>query len=555
MIDKSSIETLKQTLDIVDVIGNYIELKKAGANYKANCPFHGEKTPSFVVSPSKQIYHCFGCGVGGDAIGFVMEKEKLSYPEAIEKLASMYNVPLRYTGDTGGYNRSKQILENIQGWYRSNLDSRKDAVDYLSKRGVSLSSIEEFGIGYAPSSSETITFLKAGHIPLPSAIEAGILAVGERGEPYARLIDRVTFPIHSPAGAIVGFGGRTLGNHPAKYINSPQTALFNKSSLLYGYHLARDSIFSHREIVVCEGYLDVVMLHQAGFKNAVATLGTALTEGHLPLLRKGDPQVVLAYDGDSAGVSAALKASILLSGHGFFGRVVLFPEGVDPADMVAMGRSAELSVLLRGGERLVDFVLQRSVAMTDMEDPASRERLFSRLVSYISSLPPLMGNDAREYAATLLGVSPSLLGRGGRDTDISPARRDFGRKEDPVWQSILKTLLENERLVSEAVDIFSPEMAGSYREAYEAVVRGDTTHPELLAVAVSDDIPVLDEEEFRKTALVQLESFYMKKLRRVSARRDIPYDKKSYLIRKIKMDILPRLKKGELVPYESDISI
>jgi DNA primase len=193
--------------------------------------------------------------------------------------------------------------------------------------------------------------------------------------------------------------------------------------------------------------------------------------------------------------------------------------------------------------------------MTDMEDPASRERLFSRLVSYISSLPPLMGNDAREYAATLLGVSPSLLGRGGRDTDTSPARRDFGRKEDPVWQSILKTLLENERLVSEAVDIFSPEMAGSYREAYEAVVRGDTTHPELLAVAVSDDIPVLDEEEFRKTSLVQLESFYMKKLRRVSARRDIPYDKKSYLIRKIKMDILPRLKKGELVPYESDISI
>jgi len=235
MIDNNSIEQLKQTIDIVDVVGNYVELKKNGSNFKGLCPFHDEKTPSFIVSPSKQFYKCFGCGAGGDAIKFLMEYEKLSYPEAIEKLASQYNFTLRYTKGAQSGNRERHILETVGQWYRANLDHHEQAKNYLKARGVSLASIEKFSLGYAPSSEETLHYLQKALIPFQKAEEVGILG-HDRGRYYARLIDRIIFPIFSPSGMPVGFGGRTMGDHPAKYINSPQTKLFNKSRLLYGYH-------------------------------------------------------------------------------------------------------------------------------------------------------------------------------------------------------------------------------------------------------------------------------------------------------------------------------
>ena len=269
MIENNSIEILKSTVDIIDVIGNYIELKKAGANFKANCPFHGEKTPSFVVSPSKQIYHCFGCGVGGDAIKFVMEIEKLSYPEAIEKVASTYNFTLQYTKGSSDYSESKRVLESVQKWYVKNLDLNKEAKEYLYNRGITNNSIEKFEIGYVGKGQNVLNFLSSNLFPFPKAEESGVIAKGERGEFYARLVERVIFPIYSSNGSIVGFGGRTLGNHPAKYINSPQTKLFNKSRLLYGYHKAKESIYKNKKLIVCEGYLDVISFHQAGFTEAV----------------------------------------------------------------------------------------------------------------------------------------------------------------------------------------------------------------------------------------------------------------------------------------------
>ena len=344
MIDNASIESLKNSIDIVDVVGNFIELRKAGANYKANCPFHGEKTPSFVVSPSKQIYHCFGCGVGGDSIKFVMELEKLSYPEAIEKLASMFNFSLNYTKGSSDYSDAKRVLESIQTWYVKNLEHNQTARQYLLDRGIAESSIQKFGIGYVPDGNSVMNFLNTTLLPLPKAMDAGVIAQGENGGRfYARLVERITFPIFSVSGAAVGFGGRTITNHPAKYINSPQTKLFNKSRLLYGYDLAKESIYKNKKLIVCEGYLDVVMFHQAGFTEAVASMGTALTTEHLPLLRKGDPKIILAYDGDKAGQAAALKAAQMLSHGGFDGAVVLFPDGQDPADLIAKGQSEEVS--------------------------------------------------------------------------------------------------------------------------------------------------------------------------------------------------------------------
>jgi len=197
MIEQSSIESLKSTIDIVDVVGNYIELKKAGANYKANCPFHGEKTPSFVVSPSKQIYHCFGCGVGGDAIKFVMETEHISYPEAIEKLASMHNFTLRYTQGSSDYSDAKRVLEMVQKWYSNNLHHSPASQSYLQGRSIAQHSIEAFGIGFVPEGQQVMSHLQSQHIPLPQAVEAGVVAQGEDGRYYARLSQRITFPIYS----------------------------------------------------------------------------------------------------------------------------------------------------------------------------------------------------------------------------------------------------------------------------------------------------------------------------------------------------------------------
>ena len=240
-----------------------------------------------------------------------MEYEKLNYPEALEKLADSYNFTLGYTDNK--HNKPKsQLMDRVNDWYKNLLNSKQTALSYVKERGIFESSVEKFGIGYAPDSNATINFIKSQTLPIPEAIETGVLGYNqETRNTYARFIERVTFPIHATNGSMVGFGGRTITGHQAKYVNSPESPYFNKSRLLYAYHHARQDIYKLKEIIITEGYLDVIMLHQAGFTNAVATLGTALTPEHLPLLRKGEPKVIMAYDGDKAGRAAALKASKL----------------------------------------------------------------------------------------------------------------------------------------------------------------------------------------------------------------------------------------------------
>ncbi len=552
MIDNASIESLKNSIDIVDVIGSYIELRKAGANYKANCPFHGEKTPSFVVSPSKQIYHCFGCGVGGDSIKFVMELEKLSYPEAIEKLASMHNFSLTYTKGSSDYSDAKRVLEAVGQWYVKNLHRNETAMQYLLDRGISQNSIETFEIGYVPSGGEVMQFLQKALLPLPKAAEAGIIAQNENGSGYyARLVERVTFPIYSTSGSLVGFGGRTITNHPAKYINSPQTKLFNKSRLLYGYHLAKESIYKNKKIIVCEGYLDVVMFHQAGFKEAVAGMGTALTPEHLPLLRKGDPKVILAYDGDKAGVSAALKAAQMLSVAGFDGGVVLFPDGQDPADLIAKGESETVAKLLRNAKPLIPFVLEMIVAMYNLNDPRAKEAAFGALKQYLDTLSQIIKDAYIPMAATLVGVAPSLF---GKETNVARARESFTQKRDDVAQlSILKTLIENPNLIDNVLSVMDIEMFGAYAELFTALINGETEHPGLVGLSVDDSLEVMNEEELNSVLRNFLIKHYDLKLKSIASSQQIPFEKKSFLIRKIRTDIIPRLKKGELVAFEAGI--
>jgi DNA primase len=549
MIDNASIESLKNSIDIVDVIGSFIELRKAGANYKANCPFHGEKTPSFVVSPSKQIYHCFGCGVGGDSIKFVMELEKLSYPEAIEKLASMHNFSLTYTKGSSDYSDAKRVLEAIGQWYIKNLHKNPVAQKYLLDRGISQSSIERFEIGYVPTGREVIEFLNGAHLPLPKAAEAGIIAQSENGQGYyARLVERITFPIYSASASIVGFGGRTITNHPAKYINSPQTKLFNKSRLLYGYHLAKESIYKNKKIIICEGYLDVVMFHQAGFTEAVAGMGTALTSEHLPMLRKGDPNVILAYDGDKAGVAAALKAAQMLSASGFDGGVVLFPDGQDPADLIAKGQSEKVAKLLREAKPFIPFVLEKLVEQYDLHNPRAKEAAFGATKQYLDTLSPIIRDAYISTAATLLGLSPGFF---GKEVRAEQARNNFTQSKDDVAQlSILKTLIEKPALIDNVLAVVDVNMFGNYAGLFTALIHEEYDNPALVGLSVDERFEVMSEEELNSVLRNFLIKHYDMMLKRVANSQEIPYEQKSYLIRKIRTDIIPKLKRGELVAYD-----
>jgi DNA primase len=553
MIDNGSIDALKNTIDIVDVIGNYVELKKAGASFKANCPFHGEKTPSFVVSPTKQFYHCFGCGVGGDAIKFVMEIEKLTYPEAIEKLASMYNFSLQYTQGSSDYSDAKRVLEILQKWYRTNLSHDEKATRYLRERGIASSAIEDFGVGFVPEASAVMGFLRSQSLPMPTVEEAGVIARGERGDYYARLHQRITFPIYSPAGALVGFGGRTTTNHPAKYINSPQTKLFNKSRLLYGYHRAKEHIYSKKELIVCEGYLDVIMFHQAGFTTAVATLGTALTTEHLPLLHKGEPRILLAYDGDKAGIAAALKAARLLSANSFDGGVVLFPDGQDPADLIAAGEVKRVDGLLRDAKPFIPFALEQIALMYELSNPTQKEAAFGEMRTFLQTLTPIMQETFVPMAATILGVSAGLF---GQHRDNSTVRERFEQtREDPEWQSILRTLIEEPRLIDEVIDVIGLDMVGGYREAMEALMRGEMEHPAVLHLSMNERIPTLDEEGLRTALLRQLERYYQQRFKQIMQDPTISYTNKVHMRTKIQRVIIPKLKQGELIPYESNFTL
>lgn len=549
MIAQDSIEALKARLDIVDVIGSYVELKKAGGNFKAPCPFHDEKSPSFVVSPQKQIYHCFGCGAGGDSVKFVMEYEKLNYPEALEKLAQSYNFTLTYTDNKHNKPRS-QVMDKLNEWYQSLLSQNQTALEYVQERGIYESSIEKFGIGYAPDSNATINYIKSQQFPIKEAIDMGVVGYNpEHRQTYARFIERITFPIHAANGTIVGFGGRTISGHQAKYVNSPETAYFNKSRLLYAYHHAKQSIYKHSEIIITEGYLDVIMLHQAGFDNAVATLGTALTHEHLPLLRKGTPRVIMAYDGDKAGRAAALKASKLLSASGFNGGVVVFEGGLDPADMVKNGRSEELSDIFHAPQAFIEFVLDELLSLYDLSNPKEKESCMAEGVAYLKTLSPILQEEYRTYLASRLGglgVSPSLVKLASNSQEPAPLMQKNTHRD--AWElSLVKTVLETPEFINQILDVLDPSLLQFHAREFSAALAGERNLPELMAIEVDESIRALKSEEaLHAELIIFLTRYYERELKKVNISSNISFEEKAFYIRKFRGKIA-KLKRGELV--------
>ncbi len=550
MIAQDSIEALKARLDIVDVVGSYVELKKAGANYKAPCPFHDEKSPSFVVSPSKQIYHCFGCGAGGDSIKFTMEYEKLNYPEALEKLADTYNFTLSYTDNKHNKPRS-QLMDRLNEWYQNLLTSKQTALAYIKERGIYESSVEKFGMGYAPDSNATINHIKSQLFSMSEAVEMGVVGY-DGGRNFARFIERITFPIHSANGSIVGFGGRTITGHQAKYVNSPETPFFNKSRLLYAYHHAKQTLHKTKEIIITEGYLDVIMLHQAGFTNAVATLGTALTQEHLPLLRKGEPKVIMAYDGDKAGRTAALKASKLLSAGGFNGGVVIFSDGLDPADMVSSGAVEELAGMFRNAKPFIEFVLEEILSLYNLRDPKAKEDCMQDAIAYLKTLSALLQEEYKTFLASRLGglgVSPSLVRVSGMQNNQNAPLIQKNTHKD-MWElSLVKTVLEHPELVNQILDAIDPSLLQFHSLELSLALSGKSDESSLMAIAVDEQIKSLKDEASLKAELITfLTKHYERELKKINIQASISFEQKAFYIRKFRGKIA-KLKQGELVAF------
>ncbi len=535
MITQDSIEALKARLDVVDVVGSYVELKKAGANYKAPCPFHEEKTASFVVSPAKQIYHCFGCGSGGDSIKFTMEYEKLNYPEALEKLADTYNFTLSYTDNKHNKPRS-QVMDKLNEYYQNLLSSHQSATAYIKERGIYESSVEKFGIGYAPDSNSTINYIQKQMFTMSEAIDMGVVG-HDGGRYFARFIERITFPIHSANGSIVGFGGRTITGHQAKYVNSPETNFFNKSRLLYAYHHAKQSLHKSKEIIITEGYLDVIMLHQAGFTNAVATLGTALTGEHLPLLRKGEPKVIMAYDGDKAGRVAALKASRLLSAGGFDGGVVIFGGGLDPADMVHTGRTNELAEMFRSPKPFIEFVLDELMSLYDMHDPKAREACLSEGIGYLKTLSPLLQEEYKSYLASRLGVSPSFVRLTQNVNNQAPSQilQNSSQHKD-MWElSIIKTVMEYPQMIDQILDVLDPSLLQFHQNELSLALAGKFDAPTLMAISVDESIKALQSSEALQAELTPfLIRHHERELKKIQMQQNMDYERKSFEIKRLR---------------------
>jgi DNA primase len=292
------------------------------------------------------------------------------------------------------------------------------------------------------------------------------------------------------------------------------------------------------------------MFHQAGFTEAVASMGTALTPEHLPLLRKGDPKIILAYDGDKAGIAAALKAAQMLSVAGFDGGVVLFPDGQDPADLIAKGQSEAVAKLLREAKPLIPFVLEKIIYAYDLNDPRAKEAAFGTAKQFLEGLSQIIKDAYIPMAATLLGVAPALF---GKQTNVARAKESFSQKRDDVAHlSILKTLLEKPNLIDDVLDVLDVNMFGAYAELFSALFNGEKDHPRLVGLSVDESLQVMSEEELKDMLRSFLIKHYDIKLKNIVADTSIPFAKKSFLIRKIKTDIIPRLKRGELVTYDAN---
>ena len=460
-IPKTFINELQDRVDIAAVVGSRVTLKKGGKDLQGLCPFHDEKTPSFTVSPAKNMYYCFGCGAGGDAIKFLEEFEGLSFTEAVESLAATVGMEVpRAQSQSPGRDLTPlfEAMRAAEGYYKAQLKGSPQAIDYLKGRGLTGEIAAEFKIGFAPDAwSGLREALGAGARPVPSKVllEAGLIGRNEGGREYDRFRGRIMFPVRDGRGRIIAFGGRLLGDGQGpKYLNSPETPIFHKSRELYGLFEARKSSRRLESLIVVEGYLDVIALAQAGIRNTVATLGTATGEEHYRKLYRYVDEVICCFDGDAAGRRAAWKALEGALGHLGGGRRLRFmflPDGEDPDTLVRGQGADDFRRRIGTATPAIEYLFAELTQGLDLAALDDRARLADLAAPYVQRAPS--GSPLQQM---MRGRLQELTGVGGADArpvqvlhrPAAPQRRK-GQRRDGLPQQLLSLLLRSPSLAAE----------------------------------------------------------------------------------------------------------
>ncbi len=417
LIPQDFIDDLVARADIVEVVGRRVQLKKAGREFKACCPFHDEKTPSFTVSPGKGFYHCFGCGAHGTAIGFLMEFDHMSFVEAIESLANSMGLDVPSSeGDRPArrYDELFSLMDRVARHWQSRIKESPAAIDYLKQRGIDGATANRYGIGYAPDGwSNILDKFGQSSEATERLLATGLIIRKDNGQHYDRFRDRIMFPIRDTRGRTIGFGGRALGDGEPKYLNSPETVLFHKGRELYGLYEARQALRNMEQLVVVEGYMDVVALARHGIDFAVATLGTATTSEHLNQLFRLTETVYFAFDGDRAGKAAAWRAlenALPQIREGRQLRFVFLPEGQDPDSFVNERGADAFMAAMRDGVALSEFLIEELASQVDMQTVDGRARLAEQARPLVNKIPTGVYRELLvESLANAVGLSAARL--------------------------------------------------------------------------------------------------------------------------------------------------
>ncbi len=423
MIPKEIIDLITDTARIDEVVGDFVVLKKRGSNLIGLCPFHHEKTPSFNVNPARNIYKCFGCGKGGDAVNFIMEHETASYPEALRFLAEKYNIEVQEEERSPERTSQDLLRESLLSatsfasqYFMSQLsetdEGKSVGLSYFREREIADRSVQQFQLGYSPDSWSAFTdaAIAAGY--KLEYLEKTGLTISKDGRHYDRFRGRVIFPIHSVSGKVIAFGGRTLKSDPKqpKYVNSPESEIYHKSNVLYGIFFAKRAIVQKEECYLVEGYTDVISMHQSGIENVVASSGTALTVEQIRLISRYTKNITVLYDGDPAGIKASLRGIDLILEQGLNVRVVLFPEGEDPDSFARSHSNSEVLTYLH--ENATDFIrFKTSLLLQDVQnDPIGKTKLIHEIVNTIALIPDaIMRSSYLKECSTLMDMSEQVL--------------------------------------------------------------------------------------------------------------------------------------------------
>ncbi len=467
LIPRSFIDDLIARTDIVQLIDSRVKLKKAGRNYQACCPFHHEKTPSFSVSPSKQFYHCFGCGISGNVISFLMDYDKLEFVEAIEELASLYGLEVprenitNNTKPTPSYKTKRnlyELMEEIVKFYQNLTASNPHSLAYLTERGLSQSVIDKFELGFCPNSMDGV--LKKFGInkeEIDKLFDAGMLSRSDNGRIYDRFRNRIMFPIRDRRGRVVGFGGRVLGDEKPKYLNSPESAIYHKSNELYGLYQALQVDPNPSYLMVVEGYMDVVALAQFGIDNVVASLGTATTGEQIQQMFRHTEQVICCYDGDRAGKEAAWRAlenALPYLEDGRQLKFIFLPDGEDPDSFVRQHGKEGFEQYLEQAQSLSEFLFTSLLAKVDLSNKEGKSKLASLTLPLLKQIP---GEMLRLYLRDILGQKLGVLDATQLEKMLPQKQQDkkiaSPKLEQTPMRLLIALLLQNTYLAQNVKDL------------------------------------------------------------------------------------------------------